>query len=179
MPAYTSDGNCDNYARYASYASYASYVISQGIHVFRPSPIFVVFRGGGPTRPGYSCIQAKPNFCSVPGGGSPHAQGIRAFRPSPNICIIPGETHTPRVFLYSGQAQYLYYSGGNPHAQGIRIFRPCPIFVLFRGENPYGNAIGTPWYPHGKPARIPLNPCGTTTGIPIGILLDSPYTKGY
>ena len=45
-----------------------------------------------------------------------------------------GGAHTPRVFVHSGQAQYLYYSGGNPHAQSILIFRPSPIFVLFRGE---------------------------------------------
>ena len=96
---------------------------AQGIRIFRPSSIFVLSRGG-PTRPEYSYIQAKPN-----------------------ICIIPGGTHTPRVFTYSSQAQYLYYSKG---------------------------AMGMPSAPRGIPMGIPQeshwNPCGTTTGTPWGTL---------
>ena len=109
-----------------------------------------------PKHPHYSYIQAKPNICIIPGGG-PHAQGIRIFRPS-SIFVL---------------------SRGGPTRPGYSYIQAMPNICIIPGENPYGNAIGTPWYPHGKPARIPLNPCGTTTGIPIGILLDSPYTKGY
>ena len=53
------------------------------IRIFRPSPIFVLLRGG-PTRSRYSYIPGQAQYLYYPGGG----------------------THTPRVFVYSGHAQY-------------------------------------------------------------------------
>ena len=157
MPAYTSYGNCDNYARYASYASYASYVISQGIHVFRPSPIFVVFRGGaGPTRPGYSCIQAKPQYLYY-SGGNPHAQSILIFRPSPIFVLFRGGPTRPGYSYIQAMPNICIIPGGEPlwecHRHPVVSSwetRKNPIESLWdHHRDPYRDPIGFPYTPRG------------------------------